>query len=123
MTFLRSIGSSKYILNVIENGYKIPLSSIPEPKILRNNASSRSNPQFVRSAIDTLMFEGAIVECDNPPRIVNPLTVAERKGKMRLVLDLRYFNDFVVKRKVTFEGINLAVNYAKHDGFGILRLI
>ena len=116
---MKSIGVSPYISDVIEFGYKIPLRVIPSPKILLNNASSRKQPDFVHSAIDKLLFDGAIVECIEAPDVVNPLTVAERNGKFRMVLDLRYLNEFVVKRKVTFEGINLVLNYVKKDGFGI----
>ena len=119
LDFMKSINSSPYILNVIEHGYKIPLSAIPDARVLKNNRSSRDNPDFVRRSIDKLIFEGAVVECLSPPKIINPLTVAERKGKQRLVLDLRYLNKFVIKRKVTFESIDLALNYVKKDGYGI----
>ena len=119
LTFMKSIGVSPYISDVIEFGYKLPLRVIPPSKVLSNNASSRKQPDFVCSAIDKLLFDGAIVECIEVPDIVNPLTVAERKGKLRMVLDLRYLNEFVVKRKVTFEGINLVLNYVKKDGFSI----
>ena len=119
LSFMKSIGVSPYIASVLEFGYKIPLSCIPNSKILRNNASSRNHPDFVRESIDKLMFDGAIEECLEPPYIVNLLTVADRNGKLRLVLDLRYLNKYVIKRKVTFEGINLVLNYVKKDGYGI----
>ena len=119
LKFMKNIGISPYISDVLEFGYRIPLRLIPESKHLRNNASSRAHPDFVRKSIDKLIFDGAVEECSEPPKIVNPLTVVDRNGKLRLVLDLRYVNEYVVKRKVSFESINLVMNYIKKDGFGV----
>ena len=39
--------NSFYILDVIENGYKLPFKDIPEKVVLKNNKSARENPSFV----------------------------------------------------------------------------
>ena len=101
-------------MQVIKEGYVIPLSSIPDNNILKNNASSRNNVSFVQEAIDKLMFSGVISEVFESPDVINPLTVAERNGKKRLCLDLRYINKFVKKRKVVFESVDLVLNFASH---------
>ena len=63
-------------------------------------------PVFVNRAITELITAGSIVECLSPPTVVNPLSVAiQSNGKKRLILDLRYPNSFLKKRKVKFEGV------------------
>ena len=88
LDFMKSINCSPYILDVIENGYKIPFKTNPKSVFLKHNASSRAEPVFVREAFDKLEYSGAVVEVPNIPKIVNPLTVSQRNGKFRLVLDL-----------------------------------
>ena len=39
--FWKSIGAPYFILLIIENGYKLPFASLPEPVKLRNNKSAR----------------------------------------------------------------------------------
>ena len=93
--FWKQIGAPHYILDTIQRGYHLPLSEQPKPNHLRNNASSRNNPEFVRKSLDDLLVSGAIVEVDKPPPVINPLTVSTKHGMERLVLDLRYINRYV----------------------------
>ena len=45
-----------------------------------------------------------MVECGCAPTVVNPLSVSiQANGKKRLILDLRYPNQFVKKSKIKFE--------------------
>ena len=81
---MSSINASPYICDIIENGYVIPFISEPGVNFFRNNASSGKHPNFVREAIDKLIYHGAVIELDDKPKIVNPLTVAERNGKVRI---------------------------------------
>ena len=119
LQFMRNIQASPYICDIIDKGYVIPFVGQPSSKFFRNNASSTKHPKFVRESIDKLIYQGAVVELRDKPTIVNPLTVAERNNKLRLVLDLRYVNLFVKKRKICFENVNLALNFIKKDGFAI----
>ena len=90
----QSIGASQYILDVISNGYSLPLKTSPEKVHLRNNKSARDNPKFVRDEICSLLSKGLITECNKTQiHVINPLTVAYNKsGKPRLVLDCRHIN-------------------------------
>lgn len=45
--------------------------------------------------------------------------MANAKGKKRLVINLRYLNKFVVKRKFKYEGINTFVELAERGDFMI----
>ena len=109
--FWEAIDAPPYILNIIKNGYTIPLKYMPKSVQLRNNASSRKEPVFVRSAIDDLILKGAISESVSPPYIINPLTVAEKYSKKRLVLDLRHVNRAVLPQKCKIEGADTLSQY------------
>ena len=41
--FWKSIGAPYYILSIIQNGYKLPFVSLPEPVKLRNNNGETEN--------------------------------------------------------------------------------
>ena len=44
--FWKSIGAPYFILSIIENGYKLPFASSPEPVKLRNNKSARFHASY-----------------------------------------------------------------------------
>ena len=80
----RSIGTNRYILDVIENGYKIPLFTTPKPVELRNNRSALENGEFVDQEIEKLLNKSCIEMFTSQPRVVNPLTVAGSKTKQKV---------------------------------------
>ena len=58
----------------------------------------------MEQAISDLLIAGSVVECGCAPTVVNPLSVSiQANGKKRLILDLRYPNQFVKKSKIKFE--------------------
>ena len=46
MNFLRDIGASDFILGAIENGYKIPLYSLPPQSFSHNHRSALAEYEF-----------------------------------------------------------------------------
>ena len=91
------------VLSVIREGYKLPLHTIPEFCVLRNNKSAFDNNDFVTEALNDLLATQCISVVESQPWVVNPLTVSTRDdGKRRLVLDLRHVNPH-------FSSINLNV--------------
>ena len=97
---------SKYILDVVNDGYKVPFKTVPEHSQMRNNYSARENSIFVESEIKALLEKGIVSKCNDIPHIVNPLTVAfNKKGKPRLVLNFRYINPHLHQFKIKFEDI------------------
>jgi len=96
---------SKFILNVIRQGYRIPFQSqLPSRAYLRNNKSALSESDFVLCTITELLNLGSVVQCDHMPLVVNPLSVSvQPNGKKRLILDLRHVNQFLTKAHVKFE--------------------
>ena len=101
--------TSKYIVDVVQNGYRLPLREQPTKVCLRNNKSARENLPFVRSEVQNLLKKGVVSRRDDIPYVVNPLTVAyNKKGKPRLVLDCRHLNKCLHLFKVKFEDIRIA---------------
>jgi hypothetical protein len=98
-----------YIVDIVENGYIMPLSEYPPKSSAKNNKSSLDNVGFVDKTISSLLASGVIVASELEPHVVNPLTVAANSPtKLRLVLDLRLLNPFVSLAKVKFEDISVA---------------
>ena len=106
----QSTGASQYLLDVIRNGYSLPLKTSPEKVHLRNNKSARDNPKFVRDEICSSVSKELITECNKTQiHVINPLTVAYNKSsKPRLVLDCRHINPHLHKFKFKFEDIKVA---------------
>ena len=103
MNFWKDIGANDFILDTIENGYKLPLIQTPEPAVFKNNKSALANPEFVTEAIQELVSTNRVLEVPFRPKVVNPLSVASNKDKNRLILDLRYVNLHLWKEKTKFE--------------------
>ena len=89
LEFWKRIGTSKFILNVIEMGYMLPFLSLPEPAVFRNNRSSLAHAKVVEDAIRELVASGRVFEELLPPLVVNPLSVSvpQATGKKRLILE------------------------------------
>ena len=82
-----------------------PALTIPKG-FLKNNVSSLNECDFVETAIQDLLLSGVIKVIDYDPHCVNPLTVAYRKQKRRLCLDLsRLVNPFLSKKKFKLDGL------------------
>ena len=105
----KEIEATEPVLNIINEGYKLPLLTIPQSVILRNNKSAFNNCTFVSQAIDDLLTSRCIEIIDSQPWVVNPLSVSVRdNGKKRLVLDLRHVNPHLYKYKFKCEDITVA---------------
>ena len=51
--------------------------------------------------------------------MVNPLTVSQNhEGKLRLILDLRFINEFIPKEFITFDAWDVFWNYLSPEGWG-----
>ena len=116
--FWRSIGTSQFILDVIDKGYRIPFHSTPPPSFSRNNKSALAHPSFVEEAISELLLTNQVFEMDVIPRNVNPLSVSvQSSGKKRLILDLRFINKHLWKQSIKFEDLKVALNYLEKGHF------
>ena len=73
-------------IEVLSNGYKLPLVQFPDSYFIPNNNSALHEDEFVRRAIEELLTKRCILEVDSPLYCCNPLTVLQG-NKLRLVID------------------------------------
>ena len=92
------------MLDTIRHGYRLPFAEYPPSCFLANNRLAFQHPDFVTQAISELLANGCIVEHSVPPFCVKPLSVTEGK-KLRLVIDLRHVNSFLVRFKFKYEDL------------------
>ena len=119
ISFMKYKGASKFSISVMEKGYTIPFHRNPPGVFLKNNASSRAKVVFVQNEIDKLISSGAVLETIYPATVTNPLSVASKDGKDRLVLDLRHVNSYIRESKCKLEGMAAFLNTVQTSGFFI----
>ena len=108
---------------VLENGYKVPIdeSLLPDSYYEPNNKSARDEPEFVKAEVTKLLERGCIVKCKEKPRFCNPLTVAAKNGKKRLVLDLsRCINTYLEDDKFKLDDIRAASEMVREKDYMIV---
>ena len=93
-----------FVKCVLRYGYTLPLKAFPATTLFSNNRSALRNSDFVQDAIEKILKNRCIVETVFPPHVVNPLSLSEGK-KLRLVLDLRYVNQFLQKQSFRYEDL------------------
>ena len=117
--WLNILMANEFVLQVIENEYKIPFCKTPEKAHLPNNKSSLKNEKFALDSISEMLKISSIKEVKAPPNIINPLSVSENSaGKKHLILKLRYINEYLYKDKIKFDVWKRFENYLEHtDGY------
>ncbi len=112
LDFWKRIGAPEYILSVIRDGYRLPFVQFPPRKDIKNNKSASMHSVFVQEAINELITSGRVLEVDQVPWVVNPLSVAiQSSGKKRLILDLRHVNRYLEKQHIKYEDWKVALSY------------
>jgi hypothetical protein len=100
------------IVQIVAEGYRLPLIKKPDIVILKNNRSARENEQFVDSELASLLESGVIHHVTSQPHVINALSVAtNHSGKQRLVLDLRTVNPLLNVDSFKYEDIQTVSNY------------
>ena len=80
--------------------------------------SAIQNLNFVNKALKELIESNCVIEVQNKPYVINPLSVSPNSsGKKRLILDLRYVNKHLWKQSIKFEDRESFENYVKKDLF------
>ena len=106
--WLNELEPSSFVAGIITEGYRLPFLRLPDPLFQLNHRSALVNASFVSGAIDELVLGRCVVECTSCPTVCSPLSVVTNaSGKQRLVLDLRYVNQFLPERKFKYEGLEL----------------
>jgi hypothetical protein len=83
-----------YVLDVIRNGYRIPISKDMAGVKYRedNNANAKKEEHFVIDKVKRLIAEGLVIKTSDEPLVISPLSVAIKikpsgEVRKRLVLD------------------------------------
>ena len=96
-----------FVADIVTKGYRLPFMRMPDPVCQMNLKSALENASFVTAAIEELVLARCVVECSHCPTVCRPLSVVTNAtGKQRLVLDLRYINQYLPDRKFNYEGLS-----------------
>ena len=75
------------------------------------------------SAVQEMLAAGAISILPKGERqeVVSPLGVVPKdtEGKFRLIINVRYVNEYLVKKKFKFEGLKYLSNLAEKGDHGV----
>ena len=120
ISFWESIGTNRWVLEIIREGYCLPFIDMPEQVVLSNHRSAFKSSKFVTQEIAKLRLSGVLVEVKaHELTVCNPLGVVFNNAqKPRLILDLRYVNKHLRSCKFQYEDIRTAANlFIKGDWF------
>jgi len=105
-----TLSPAPWIISCIREGYKLPLRMPPNRFSKPNQKSALENREFVTQALAELEQNDCIVRVTEQPYICNPLSVATNsQGKLHLVLNLRYLNQFLWIDKFKYEDLRTAM--------------
>ena len=109
--FKKKKKKTEYTVLVIEHmhSYSLPFVHLPNPLFFRNLQLALKHYSFVTSAISQLVPNGVVEETTADALLLcSPLgAVPKKSGKLRLILDLRYLNEYLHTEKFTFEDLRL----------------
>ena len=112
-----NIQAPDFILSVISEGYRPPLLHTPPRSFTKKNLSAINKSVFVAESILDLLASGRIFSKDSL-HVINPWSVSTlSSGKRRLILDLRFVNQFILKQKVKFEDYNTALDLFQYGSY------
>ena len=84
------------VLDFIQHGYSLPLKFLPPPYSQGNHKSSISHRVFVNDAVLNLLNNRCVVQVSEKPHVCSPLSfVSNSSGKLHLVMNLQYLNQFL----------------------------
>ena len=97
------------ILDCIENGYRLPLKFIPPPHCQSNHKSTVVHHSFVADAVENLVKNRCALRVSGRPHVCSPLSVVSNSaGKLSLVLNLRYLNQYLHVLTFKYEDLRVA---------------
>ena len=106
------------VLSYIQNGYRVPLRFLPPSHSQQNNNSTVIHKIFVDEAVQSLLTNRCIRKVGGKPWVCNPLSVVSNfKDKLRLVLNLRYVNQFLHVAKFKYEDLHVAALMFERDEY------
>ena len=120
ISFWQNIGISRWVLHVLQEGYSLPFISLPQEVFFKNHPSAVKDNVFVCTEMSKLLLSGAVVEVKREDLTVcNPLGIVRNSAqKRRLIMDLRYVNQYLRLCKFKYDDIRTAADlFHKDDWF------
>ena len=113
-----AIEAPAYIIDCIQYGYKLPLISEPPRYQQSNSVSAFRHKDFVTEAVAELLHHCCVKRTNTAPHICSPLSVVvNQKGKKRLVINLRYLNQFLKKDSFKYEDLRTLLSMLKSQDY------
>ena len=104
------------ILECIEKGYRLPLKFLVPSHSQTNHKSAELHHEFVDKAIQNLVLNCCVTKEDQKPYLCSPLSVVENSsGKLRLVLNLQYLNQFLYAPHFKYEDLHVVVVVERNE--------
>ena len=101
-----------------KNGYKLPLLSEPPSRVRHNQQSALVNKEFVDQAISELLNDGCTCRVPSKPHVCSPLSiVTSAEGKNRLVINLRYLNQYLKRDAFKYEDLSTLMSIISPNDF------
>ena len=108
--WIEVLKAPKWIIDVIKEGYVLPLFTEPTVYRKANQKSALNNIEFVDNAVLDLVQGNYVEPVVSTPHVCSPLSVVENSsGKKRLVINLRHVNRFLWKQKFKYEDLRVAM--------------
>ena len=114
-----NITSNKFILNIIQHGYKLQFShSPPQPPPIITQPSKSKLPILI-SLIDDLLLSGAIsqVEPNEEQHVYRIFSVKKKNNDNRLIIDLSPLNELITKSHFRMEDYSFLKTMIQKDDF------
>ena len=99
------------------------IAEAPAPRISKKYSSALAQACFVTSAVEEMLTAGAIsiFPEGERPEVVSPLGVIPKgsEGKFKLIINMRYVNEHLVKKRFKYEGLKDLANMAEKGDHGV----
>ena len=105
----KKIQCSPTVLYWVETGFPLLWKDSPPPAhFAHNHPSAHEHADFVTTTIKEMLANKTIAQSPTQPRVVSPLGVVPKpgSGKLRLIWDGRYVNEYVVTPDLTYESLS-----------------
>ena len=111
VAFFKKLGASDYIIKSLTSGHYPELrENVPQYE-KRNNQSFFEHEDFAVNEVKKLIQKGRVKIVQEKPYIVNPLSVAVQRTKLRLILDCSYLNSYIEVPKFKYEDVRDGISY------------
>lgn len=120
----RQIVDNDWVLSIVEEGYRIPLSSLPFQRKIPSNpsASGEAHNVLVNEALDLKLKAAVSVVSPEPSQFISSYFAVPKPHRIdqyRPILNLKIFNTFVKKYKFSMETLSAVREWIKPNAFCI----